>query len=283
MNEQIINETKKEMTAGEMLKNARTTGRKKREISTMSKLLCIREEFLEALENCNYRVIPENVYIFGFARSYATELGLNPDEIILKIKKEMGLLQEEVENEDVKSEKVDIDTKNNDSSNWQQNALKYIKKHWILLVSFFCILIVFIVLLGFMIGRDNKEKDNTKNITLEDGITVIQVKEPDFRYPIHERFEIKNSKESRVVLQAEKESWIKIEDGRGISLFSRVLMPGDVYYVPLGDKYKATFGNAGGVDVWVDGQLLVKLGPANTKKAGISMNPESLKLFGFAN
>ena len=37
-----------EMTAGEMLRNARTTGRRKREIATIAKLLCIREEFLTA-------------------------------------------------------------------------------------------------------------------------------------------------------------------------------------------------------------------------------------------
>jgi cytoskeletal protein RodZ len=81
-----------ELTAGEMLRNARTTGRRKREIPTIAKQLCIREEFLEALESGNYNVIPEMVYILGFARNYAMELGLNPDEIVEKIKKEMGIL-----------------------------------------------------------------------------------------------------------------------------------------------------------------------------------------------
>ena len=77
-----------EMTAGEMLRNARTTGRRKREIGTIAKLLCIREEFLTALEEGNYRVIPEDVYILGFARNYAIELGLDPDEVINKWKRE---------------------------------------------------------------------------------------------------------------------------------------------------------------------------------------------------
>ena len=90
-----------EMTAGEMLRNARTTGRRKREIATIAKLLCIREEFLTALEEGNYRVIPEDVYILGFARSYAVELGLNPDEIILKLKHELGIIQEPAEEEEI--------------------------------------------------------------------------------------------------------------------------------------------------------------------------------------
>ena len=62
---------------------------------------------------------------------------------------------------------------------------------------------------------------------------------------MHEKFEAKNSKEARVVLQTEKESWVKIGDARGSSVFSRVLVPGDVYYMPLGDKFKATFGKVG--------------------------------------
>ena len=63
-----------DMTAGEMLRNARTTGRRKREIQTIAKLLCIKEEFLQALEDGNYTVLPEVVYILGFARNYAMEL-----------------------------------------------------------------------------------------------------------------------------------------------------------------------------------------------------------------
>ena len=89
-----------EMTAGEMLRNARTTGRRKREIPTIAKQLCIREEFLEALENGDYNAIPETVYILGFARNYAMELGLEPEEVIAKIKKEMGLLTDCVPDDD---------------------------------------------------------------------------------------------------------------------------------------------------------------------------------------
>ena len=70
-NNEVVVETPVELTAGEMLRNARTTGRRKREISTIAKQLCIREEFLAALEEGNYTFIPETVYILGFARNYA--------------------------------------------------------------------------------------------------------------------------------------------------------------------------------------------------------------------
>ena len=280
-----------EMTAGEMLKNARTTGRRKREIATISKLLCIREEFLTALEEGNYRVIPEDVYILGFARSYAVELGLDPDEVIAKLKKELGLVKKEVKEvkEEVevkvkpKTETPKIVAKFDKESleNWFKNAVQYVKKHWIWFVSGFVALLIIVLCIVLFTGN-KAEKDSVNTVPTEPVEEVVVIPEPDFRYPIHEKFDAKNAKEAHVVLQAEKESWVKIEDARGNSVFSRVLIPGDVYYLPAGDKFKATFGNVGAIDVWVDGRLLKKLGPANTKKTGISMAPDALKSVGFA-
>ncbi len=277
-----------EMTAGEMLKNARTTGRRKREISTIAKLLCIREEFLTALEEGNYRVIPEDVYILGFARSYAVELGLDPDEVILKLKKELGIIKEEKSDDDdeevvVIAPKQKQNTKVNRELllKWLKTSINYVKKHWVWFASGTGALLFVIVLSLLLFG--GKTTNETNDIAkVSENVATITVKEPDFRYPIHEKFESKNAKEARVVLQAEKESWVKIEDARGNSEFSRVLIPGDVYYMPNKGNLKATFGNVGAIDVWVDGQLIKKLGPANTKKTGISMSPDALKSVGFA-
>ncbi len=283
-----------EMTAGEMLKNARTTGRRKREIATISKLLCIREEFLTALEEGNYRVIPEDVYVLGFARSYAVELGLDPDEVIAKLKRELGIVKDKKESKEtreeteqkvkplkVESEKKHIKIDKDVILKWFKDAIHYVKKNWIWFVSGFIALLLIVVIVAVFVV-DNGDKVSTNEVKTEVVEETVVIPEPDFRYPIHEKFDVKNAKESHVVLQAEKESWVKIEDARGNSVFSRVLIPGDVYYLPAGDKFKATFGNVGAIDVWVDGRLIKKLGPANTKKTGISMSPDALKAVGFA-
>lgn len=268
-----------EMTAGEMLRNARTTGRRKREISTIAKLLCIREEFLAALEDGNYRVIPEDVYILGFARSYAVELGLNPDDVILKLKRELGIIAEE--NEEQEEEIVEKQqSKKFDKEKLKQYfnvAKEYVKKHWVWFAGGFATLVLVFVLVAVFSGNKTSE-----NIPQEQEVVANVVKGPDFRFPVRESFETKNRKDARVVLQAEKESWVKIEDARGNTVFTRVLVPGDVYYMPVSDKLKGTFGNVGAIDVWVDGQLIKKLGPANTRKTDISMAPGALKAFGIA-
>lgn len=267
-----------EMTAGEMLRNARTTGRRKREISTVAKQLCIREEFLQALEDGNYTAIPEVVYILGFARNYAMELGLDPDEIIAKIKREMGLdadcsaASPDDNHEDspscVIAAKSDVAKQGIGARVW-----KYIQRNWIWFVGAVIALVALVIALVVFLpnGESNAETENNANVQM-----VVTETEPNYNAAVRERFGTENRESADVVLQAIQESWVKIEDGRGNTVFSRVLVPGDVYYVPNGDKYKATFGNAGGVDVWVNGKLTPKVGENHVRKSGISMSPDAL-------
>ena len=90
----MIDKNNKDLTAAQMLFEARTSGRRKREIFTISKILCIKEEYLSALETGEYDKIPERVYILGFARNYAIELGLDPDVVVGKIKEELSKLSD---------------------------------------------------------------------------------------------------------------------------------------------------------------------------------------------
>jgi len=279
----------KEMTAGQMLYNARTTGRRKREITTIAKLLCIREEFLEALESGNYRVIPEDVYILGFARSYAVELGLNPDVVIEKLKRELGIESIEEEIVEHKEPEKKPEPQKRKSKITRENVTKiakkcldYVKKHWVWFVSGLAVVIVAVIVMIFAFSNTTSTETEITPTEIVVDVSAANQAGPDFRFPVREKFNDKLVKESRVVLQAEKESWVKIEDARGNTVFSRVLVPGDVYYMPLSDKFKGTFGNAGGIDVWVDGQLVKKIGPANTRKTGISMAPDALKAVGLA-
>lgn len=272
-NVDTVVETPVELTAGEMLRNARTTGRRKREIPTISKQLCIREEFLEALENGQYNVIPEPVYILGFARNYAMELGLNPDEVVAKIKKEMGMQS------DCASDDDDVTAcamPSIEEESWIKvlfgKIYQFIYQNWIWFAGA-VVAIALVIFAVVMLRPDAKEEvaDEVPVVTVES-----VVKEPEYKMPVRERFGTDNREKANVVLQAIQESWVKVEDGRGNTVFSRVLVPGDLYYVPVGNKYKATFGNAGGIDIWVNGELAPDAGPDHTRKAGISLAPDSL-------
>lgn len=273
-----------ELTAGEMLKNARTMGRRRREIPTIAKGLCIREEFLEALEAGNYTVIPEVVYILGFARNYAMELGLDPDVIVAKIKRELGL------EPDMAAAATD-DERNSIESARTGNGLKFLKSglfercrnfvvhNWKWVVGAIAALIVIIVASLLIFGGNSvpvaDDATDAAVVTTAE-VAANTISEPEYNVKVRERFDVENAKTGNVVIQATTESWVKIEDARGKTVFSRVLLPGDVYFMPAGDKYKGTFGNAGGIDVWVNGELAPVVGAAHTRVTGVSLAPDSL-------
>ena len=262
-----------EMTAGEMLRTARTTGRRKREIPTISKQLCIREEFLEALEQGNYSLIPEPVYILGFARNYAMELGLNPDEVVAKIKREMGLVSECVADGDA----PDVASCAVRAFSWRAIVARiatFVRRRWIWLAGGLVVLILIAIFASIVFSGGDAAPDGDDAPV----VAVSTTTDPAFTKKVRERFGTENRDKSRVILQVtKKDSWVKIEDGRGNTVFSRVLVSGDVYYVPAGANYKATFGNAGGVDIWVDGVLAERAGADYTRKSDISLNPDELK------
>ena len=271
--ENIVETPVVEMTAGEMLRNARTTGRRKREIPTIAKQLCIREEFLEALEDGNYNVIPETVYILGFARNYAMELGLNPDEIVEKIKKEMGLTADCNDDEDATACAMPSIKQ---EEHWAKimfvQCYQFIYQNWKWFAgALLAIILTIVLIVAFTPSADVKPVDANNTV-----VATETVQEPEYKLSVRERFGTDNRKKANVILQASQESWVKIEDGRGNTVFSRVLVPGDIYYVPAGDKYKATFGNAGGIDIWVNGKLAPDAGNNHERKSGISMSPKSL-------
>lgn len=286
------------MTAGDMLKNARTTGRRKREIQTIAKQLCIREEFLEALESGNYSIIPEQVYILGFARNYALELGLDPDEIVKKIKEEMGVSSDCAKTDEDETACAMPSIKEESWVKvWFVKVYQFIYQHWLWFLGG-AVLIGAIIAIVFVLMSNDKQSvavvnntfapvaaestDGTNGTTavVADGTgiatAVVGDGTPKFNAEVREVFGTDNKDESAVVLQAVQESWVKVEDGRGNTVFSRVLVPGDVYYVPKGNNYKATFGNAGGVDIWVNGKLAPDAGADHTRISDISLKPEKL-------
>ena len=282
-----------EMTAGEMLRTARTTGRRKREIQTISKQLCIREEFLQALEDGDYTVLPEVVYILGFARNYAMELGLDPDLIVAKIKKELGIMKlaeamvaqkteqpkavnvEKIEKIE-KVEKIERAEKKGVVGEKKSKTLAYVKKHWMWFAGGAVALILILVALVLILPSADEGVAPVHQIVQVSAPQQVIVTEPEYTLDVREKFGTENADKAEIIIQAVKESWVKIEDARGKTVFSRVLVPGDIYYVPAGNKHKGTFGNAGAIEVWVNKELVGKIGDDNVRKTGVTLDAEKL-------
>lgn len=79
-------ETEQEETVGALLRRTRLA--QKQDLQDIAAYLCIRYQFLDALENGRYKELPGDAYANGFVRSYAAHLGLNPADIVSRYKQE---------------------------------------------------------------------------------------------------------------------------------------------------------------------------------------------------
>ena len=81
---------------------------------------------------------------------------------------------------------------------------------------------------------------------------------------------------SRVEIRAIDTSWVQIEAPGNQVLLTRVLLPGDVYRVPNGDHMTLKTGNAGGLELRVDGTLIEPLGEPGMVIKDVLLDPEAL-------
>jgi len=86
-----------------------------------------------------------------------------------------------------------------------------------------------------------------------------------------------SSGESRLQLRARLASWVQIRDASGVPLLTRTLAAGD--RVPVPDQPGLTLftGNAGGVEILLDGRALPALGPVGAVRRNISLDLKALQ------
>lgn len=299
-------------TVGEMLRRTRLA--KKQDLRDIASFLCIRYQFLEALEEGRYKELPGETYANGFVRSYASYLGLDAGEISERYKAEMsgvvgrepGLRSiSEIENE---------------------NAAPAPK---VVLISAALLLIVFLVWRGVSGSPEEELPPAVESITVLDevyplpplqetqGIEIIDEelhraqpvsptqplppvppKKPaynnqtgDVEAPVREKPPVAEVKapvaeaetiriygqrniSPRIVLVANEDVWIEVTRDETI-LISRTLQKGDRYQVSRNsdDLYLRT-GNAGGLDVYLDGYMMPQIGPRGATRSGIPLSPE---------
>ena len=81
---------------------------------------------------------------------------------------------------------------------------------------------------------------------------------------------------ARIVLRALLDSWVQIRDAEDSLLLTRVLQPGDTYRVPELSGLTLLTGNAGGLQIEVDGAAVPPLGPVGAVRRNIALDPERL-------
>ncbi len=85
-----------------------------------------------------------------------------------------------------------------------------------------------------------------------------------------------DNQNARIVLRAKYDSWVQVRDGQDALLLTRVLRAGDTYKVPNQAGLMLLTGNAGGLEIEVDGRTLAPLGPVGSVRRNIALDPGRL-------
>jgi len=83
--------------------------------------------------------------------------------------------------------------------------------------------------------------------------------------------------DARVVLKANADSWIQVRDKGGNLLFTRVLKAGERYNAPNQPGLTLVAGNAGGLDIAVDGVDIPRIGEPGRVARNVSLDPDRLR------
>lgn len=85
-----------------------------------------------------------------------------------------------------------------------------------------------------------------------------------------------NNQDARIVVRATQDSWVQVRDKDETLLLTRVLRIGDTYLVPNLEGLTLLTGNAGGIEIEVDGVKAPPLGPVGSVRREIVLDPARL-------
>lgn len=256
-----------DLTVGEILRRCRV----KYNISfeQAERDLRIKAEHLEALEHNSIERLPGRVYVFGFVRTYSEYLGLDGDKMVGLLKKQAGRKVEKVV-------KPALRWAVEDEEEERAPGLPVIGGSAVALIA----ALILIASLAPQTPREIPpvpkqladqmkvpEKPPEESVAEEvAGVVAAPAEEaaPEAAHPI--------------VLKALQGTWLEIRDSKKQVVFSRVLNPGEEYWVPEDktDLYM-TLGNAGGLQIVLNGDQIPLLGALGQVKRNVPLTVEALQ------
>jgi cytoskeleton protein RodZ len=271
------------MSVGMEFKRARN--RQSLSLDTVARDLNIGKEFLAAIEANDTEHMPEPAYAIGFVRSYARYLDLDAAEMIVRFKAETLAKLD--------SEDMLFPTPIRE------------RRFPVGLLAIICVVVAGLAYGSWVLYTqqggspgagplDNvaaktapSDKGAAKKAVAAKPAAAVAAKAatPPVKKtaatvsapPENPAAKVHASGHQRVVLRATSSTWIRIRDGRNAILFTRVLREGDQYVVPNKPGVVVDIGNAGSLQIVLNGKVLKPVGPANMPVYNISLSPDSLR------
>jgi cytoskeletal protein RodZ len=242
---------------GQQLKSLREQkGLSIQEVSEKTKIAIAN---LELLEKDRYELLPPEVFVKGFIRSYAQCLGVNQDEMVKRFEHYV------MEGEPVYHPKED------ESFFMQKQKRPLWSKtiFTVVLTTLGILSLVILLLTGFtrLLLNDSSEQDApvVKTVQPKDGKGLSETeKNPDV-FRADNGFDVlQPGQDGKKVLEIRSisQAWVRVTPDSGPA-HDLVMAPGDVQVFTANEKFHIMTGNAGGIRLKYDGQLLPVLGKEN--------------------
>lgn len=82
--------------------------------------------------------------------------------------------------------------------------------------------------------------------------------------------------DARIVLRAKLDSWVQVRDEENNVLMTRILRMGDTYRAPNRPGLTLLTGNAGALEILVDGNIVPSIGPIGAVRRNVALDAERL-------
>lgn len=279
----------KGMTVGQIFIAARN--HQNLHISQIAAHLNISTPHLEAIESDDKDSLPPRVYAVGFVRAYADVLGLDSEKMAYLFKLQFyGSTQSPL----IKKEKATPPPTSPVSEMMDRFLDRY--SFYALPALGFALLLAMVLFLFWLFGSSPDEEssmtppvpqemtDGSQDTIIPSDEIVTPPKEPIsiiIKPDVGARSFGAEPLDSALIFKAIAKSWIEIRPVvGGKALLSRTLDAGDVFYTPKDTDVLVTTGNAGGIEVYLDGQ---KLGALGKKAEIIRLRPFSVEALRLQN
>lgn len=268
-----------ELSVGEILRRARM--QYGQSIEDVAVNLNIRSVQLNAIEDGHIEKLPGRVYAIGYVRSYAEYLGLDGDKIVHLFKNQSGVKGKTPLSFPVPASESKLPN-------------KYI-------ISGSVLFIIAIMALWAVLSPPNPVADRSVpdlaasvdashaaeelplvlgqdvSVAPEGGRAALQ-KQGGANLVAAKKSSGVPASQSRLSVHAVAESWVKIETSEGQVLFSKTLAAGETYNVPDQKGLWLSTGNAGGLEMRLDGTVVPLPGSGKDVRRDILLEPESFNV-----
>jgi len=258
-------------TLGKYLKSQRES--KKISLNEVAKNTRVREPILRALEEDQHNLLPPATYVKGFLLAYAKYLGLDLNDILLRY--ERALKGESIAPPPMPSPKPKQENPPPQTLKPKQKALWNMKQIWVVAGVIVASFVVFYFFSPYS-NKAPRESSLGKHVEEEssvppsppvaarpptpEGKPSAQEKKPlTPSAPVTATTSVQEKKAISLDLKAVEETWLSLQadDQSGKEM---ILKPGQGTTVQASSRILMKLGNAGGLDLILNGKSLGKFG-----------------------